>query len=196
TNFTGTVAVTNRNRLTGTFTVAATGDQITRSSGTWDADGFAPNQPITINGLPGTWTVAGFDPTMKTMLVRGAALPAGSQTWTIGVVRVGGDNINVTGASDVVNGTFNIVAPNMISRASGDWKADGFVVNQQVTLTGGVSGQFMVAGLTDPVVFPDHVEYRGLLLKKPDGSAATLTAQTGVALTVDINSPLVVYGDT
>src|SRR5262249_55724937 len=48
----------------------------------------------------------------------------------------------------------------------------------------------------DPVVCPDRVESRGRLLKKPDGSAAPLTAQTGAALTVDINSPLVVYGDT
>src|SRR5262249_33605640 len=65
-------------------------------------------------------------------------LPTGPQTWQIGVVRVGGDAINVNGGSVVANGNFS-VAPGTITRSDATtWGAAGFAPGQQVTLARGL----------------------------------------------------------
>src|SRR5439155_26905883 len=66
-----------------------------------------------------------------------------------GVVRIGGDAINVLGGSQVVNGSMTVGAPvaadlapagttGKITRTDAKtWFDDGFAAGQQVTLTGG-----------------------------------------------------------
>src|SRR4029079_14591705 len=100
TNVAGTVAVTNRNRTSGTFNVPDNAT-ITRTDGkTWQSDGFAINQAVTITGVPGTRTVTGFNATGSAIFVKGGALPTGSSvSLAIGVVRLGGDAIVLSGPS-------------------------------------------------------------------------------------------------
>src|SRR5207302_1587006 len=69
---------------------------------------------------------------------------------TVAIVRIGGDNINVTGSSHYANGTFTVAAPVNVGSPTGDplgttdrlvrtgtaWDADGFAVGQQVAIAG------------------------------------------------------------
>jgi Ca2+-binding RTX toxin-like protein len=118
-------------------------------------------------------------------------------------VLVGGDDITVEGAAPVFNGTFNL-APGQITLTgtSDTWDSTyHFAIGQQISLATGtldpnslqsiggetvqnfIGGQFVVTGFADGG--------KTLLV-----TGNTLPTTTGVAGTVQIDSPLVVYGDT
>jgi hypothetical protein len=203
-NFTGTVAVTSRYQSYGQFTLSNRADgfgHVTRSDGTtWASAGFAVGQVVVIPGVAGNLTVTGFGNSGYDLLVTGGALTAGSVTGTVGVVRLGGNNIKVTGSSKYVSQTFTLdpaVAGDpagtvgRITRTDvgGNWVTDDFTTGQQVSISGGgQSGQFVVTGTAN----------NGTTLLVSGGTGFTFPTQeqTGVPLTVDIDSPLVVYGNT
>jgi hypothetical protein len=159
----GTVAVTSRYQVSGSFNV--TGTQITRQDGrTWTGDGFAVGQPITINGQSGLWNVAAFDLTGATMTVTGAALTPGTNVpMTIGLVRMGGDDITLAGAH--VTGAFNTAPPDAgapagstgeIIRTDGKpWSPSDFPTGAQVAMAGTVPapGQVGSVAINNPPIF-------------------------------------------
>ena len=240
--------------------------------------GFAVDQTIALSGQSRTLVVAGISADGKTLTVKGGTIAmVVNRTVTVGVARVGGDDIEVTGASAIFTGAFNL-APNSITRTDdtvsvvfsqsgghiritrsdgGSWLADGYVVGQAITVTGGGAnnGTYHIFSLTaskltlsenlavnsTPVVktisnsrWDTDLKFAigqqitltsGVLDPTPapviggqsvsqfiggqfvvtgisaDGktlfvSGSSLPAVQGVAATVNINSPLVVYGDT
>src|SRR5207302_10257770 len=76
----------------------------------------------------------------------------------IGVVRVGGDNVTVDGASAVFNGTYD-VAPGQITRNDGKrWDTDlHFSIGQQITLTSGTTDLNSVTAMGGPSDVPQII---------------------------------------
>jgi hypothetical protein len=200
---TGTVAVASRNQVAGTFTLsnpsASVGD-VTRTGGTWASAGFAVGQVVVIPGVSGNRTVVGFGNGGLDLLVSGGALPAGPVTGTVAIVRLGGNSIKVTGANAIVNqpnftfdpavvGTDPAGTTGRITRSDGvTWDSGGFTTGQQVSITvGGQSGQFVVTGTTNN---------GATLLVSGTGTGISFAHMAGVGATVDIDSPLVIYGST
>ncbi|HEX5279640.1 MAG TPA: hypothetical protein VFW28_06150 [Micropepsaceae bacterium] len=205
---TGTVAVTNRNNVSGTFSV--TSNTITSSTPNyWTANGFAAGQTIVISGEPNPFVVQSITNQGETLNLTGATVAntGTGKSLLIGVVRVGGDNIVVDGASAVFNSTYN-VAPGQITRTDGKrWDTDlHFAIGQQITLTSGTVDPNSVQNLGGPSDAPQIISQTigGQFVVtgfSADGmtllvSGGTLPAVQNVAGTVVINSPLVVYGDT
>ncbi|MGY3658239.1 hypothetical protein [Bradyrhizobium sp. USDA 376] len=156
TGLVGTVAVTSRNVVSGPFTVAA--KALTRSSGSWIADGFAKGQAVAINGQPGVWFVTD-DPTSTKLKLTGGDLTALPAIQKVAIVRIGGDTINVNGTTEYINGINTVAAAlagdpqgttNRITRSDGHgWASDhlgdsAFAVGQQITIT----GEWSYAGVT------------------------------------------------
>jgi hypothetical protein len=218
-NVAGTVAVTSRYQVSGSFNIDPTGTQITRQDGrTWTGDGFAVGQPITINGLPGYLTVTAFDLTGAVMTVTGASLtPGNNQSLTIGLIRLGGDSITLQGAN--VTGTFNIGSATggvggvpagttgQIVRTDGKpWSAQDFQTGVQVAFAGTVPapGQVGSVAINNPPIFAvTGISMDGTTLFVSGVNGAALANQTGVPGNVTVlptgigpSSPLVVYGDT
>ena len=100
--FNGTVAVTSRFQVAGTFSLSdpAPAWATSGSDGkTWASAGFAAGQVVVIPGVGGDRTVTGFGNSGMDLLVSGGTLSAGSYTGIVGVVRVGGNSITVTGTT-------------------------------------------------------------------------------------------------
>ena len=197
---TGTVAVASRNfdALTGATVAAAA---ITRTdTKTWVGAGFAAGQTIAVSGQPGTLVVKNISLDGKTLNLQGGAIAAASigsgKTVVVGIVRVGGDTIKVDGASAVFTGTFN-VAPGQITRTDATrWDTDlHFALGQQITVTAvpnGHTGWITASGETVAQLVVTGFSADGKTLMV----SGTPLAAGSFAATVDINSPLVVYGDT
>jgi hypothetical protein len=204
-NFTGTVAVTSRFQVGGTFTLsdpsAGVGD-VTRIGDTWANAGFAVGNVVVIPGVSGNRTVTGFGNFGMDLLVSGGALTVGSVTGIVGVVRVGGNNITVTGGSATFTGNFTL-DPSVLGDPAGTigrltrtdgstWDSMTFAPGQQISISGGgLAGQFVVTGITNGGATLLVSGVTGI-----PGSISFAQHQAGVPLTVDIDSPLVVYGST
>ena len=195
----GTVAVASRHYVAATFS-SVTPTTIVRASGGWAAAGFEPGQTIAVSGQAGTLVVQAISPDGKTLTVGGGTISPASQgvnmDLVVGIVRVGGDTINVNAASAVFTGTF-AVAPGQITRSDGlNWKDDlKFAIGQQITVTATPNGH--TGWLTTSGEAAAQLVVTGF---SPDGKtllvSGTPLATGTFAATVDINSPLVVYGDT
>jgi hypothetical protein len=202
----GVVAEAGRNSVSGTFTTtsSATGATITRSSSTWAADGFAVGQSVMVSGQTGTLTVTSISGVGGTRLsLSGGPLVAANtgvgKALTLGIVRVGGDTINVAGAAAVINANFTVSNGNQITRNDGKrWDTDShYAIGQQISMNGvgslpAVQKWLAVSGETSAQ----------LVVKSISADGKTITV-TGTPLnngsfnaTVMIDSPLVVYGDT
>src|SRR5262249_38338281 len=178
---------------------------IVRTDGkTWRDLGFAAGQIIALSGQTGTCVVQSVNGgTLKVQSGSIAAAAVGSgKSLVIGVVRIGGDAISINGAASVFNGTFNLAVGKITRTDLKTWNGDfHFAIGQQISLNTGtfdpnsfqtiggqsvgnfIGGQFVVTGFADG----------GKTLLVTGG---TLPAVQNVAGTVEINSPLVVYGDT
>lgn len=123
----------NRKKMTGapslTFAeVGATGDTITRATGSWITDGFAVGDVVTVSGSASnnvtgriaslSATVLTFDTTDLVAEVTAAASIVGSASLTFAEVGVSGDTI---------------------TRSAGSWLSDGFAVGDTVEITGTAS---------------------------------------------------------
>ncbi len=115
---------------------SATGGTVARDGFDWKAQGFLPGQSVTIVGLSGTWTVAGIDgadpadPNDNSVLVL-EGLPLASQTGELRLVasdRLVNITTMVSIAASANGGT--------ITRSSGQWRDDGFIVGQLVMIDG------------------------------------------------------------
>ncbi|HEY3922827.1 MAG TPA: hypothetical protein VGL76_12045 [Gaiellaceae bacterium] len=96
TNVATTVAVTNRNRATGNFTVGT--NTVTFTSGNLATSGLAVGQQVAITGVTGVRTITAITGNVLT-LSGGPMAPASVVGGTVSLVRIGGDDIVVTGGS-------------------------------------------------------------------------------------------------
>src|SRR5262249_61818710 len=64
----------------------------------------------TIGGQPGYWFVSA-DPSDTILKLQGADLVLLPAVQTIGIVRIGGDNITVNGTGETISGNFTVSAP-------------------------------------------------------------------------------------
>src|SRR5205807_6483762 len=150
-NTAGVVAGSSRYLVSST-SFAVTKTTITRNdaAGSWIADGFARGQAVAIGGQSGYWLVSA-DPTATILTLQGADLTALPAVQKVGIVRIGGDTINVNGSSEVINGAFTVAAPiagdpagnaNRLTRSDANtWNGTNagdaaFAVGQQVTISG------------------------------------------------------------
>ena len=138
---------------------AADGATIFREGFDWKAQGFLVGQSVQIDGLAGSWTVTaiddfdanpgdgvGADPSDNSLLVLagGPALAAQSLVDTV---------IRAIDAEVEFNGRLAIAATAVganLTRASGDWSEDGFLVGHLVNLEGEAgSGQWRLLDIVD-----------------------------------------------
>ena len=161
--YTGTITLPN---ATGTFSTTPT--SITRATGSWVTDGFVVGQQIVLTGAPG------FAGTFKVTGVTATALTvSGLNGSTLGTLSGVAGTVIANGMVSSATGTFN-TTPTTITRGTGSWITDGFVVGQQLTLTGvpSFAGTFTVTGVT------------ALVLTVTGLNGSTLMTQNGVAGTV------------
>ena len=137
-------------KLIGTIIITPTGTGIdlTRSLPfDWKSQGFLVGQPVHLSGFPGlTWTVAGFgdenafDTTDNTVMHLTGPVPTAGQLTGVGQVTTMKTVANVTTGGGAFGGT--------LTRAAGDWTADGFSIGQKVTISG-VTGSWTVLAVTN-----------------------------------------------
>lgn len=144
--------------MTGTpaLTFAATGNTITRASGSWLADGFLVGDVATVAGTSnnnGSKPITGVTATVL--------------TFASGIVNEGPITAAVTGSEGL---TF---AATSITRSSGSWLADGFRVGDTVTIAGTTSndGTKTITALTATV------------LTFASGGTAEVVGSAGVTIT-------------
>jgi len=131
----------------GTATGTSTGGTVTRTSGTWAADGFVAGQLVMVSGQSGTWRVVGIDGAQLTL--KGATLASGTVTVTVpgphgGLTVVhGGGNRPLVFTGTVTGGDGSLTRPDGLA-----WAAEGFVVGQVVQVSG-ESGTRTVTGFGD-----------------------------------------------
>ena len=142
--------------VTLTFTPAMTSPTaapatITRSAGSWIADGFLTGDQITVAGTGtgennGTYTIASIDST-GTILTLAAGSSLVAQTAYAGATVTSGDKLTFTPAADPTTSMGTIM------RTTGSWIADGFRQGDQITVagtTGGMNdGSYTIASI-DP----------------------------------------------
>jgi Ca2+-binding RTX toxin-like protein len=153
-------------KLTGTVVLATQGSGSGIPAGTthrlsrpapfdWKAQGFLVGQSVTISGMTGTWKVLGFgddDPgdttdntVMYLQLLTGVAA-TGTAPHTVTAADV---PVTFTGSA----GNPVTVTPNVqgdggtVTRTSGSWAADGFVVGQLVMIQG-LPGQWRLTAIS------------------------------------------------
>ncbi len=120
-----------------TFADVGASDTITRSAGSWLADGFVVGDTVTVAGAvasAGANNVTGVIAALSaTVLTFGAATPLVAEGPITGCTVVGSETV-----------TFAEVGAGLdtITRSTGSWTADGFAVGQQVNITGTVSNNF------------------------------------------------------
>lgn len=110
-----------------TVTFDATDENITRSQGSFIADGFTPGMLITITG-----TTSGTNDIVGTV-------PIVSVSHTEIVVATADAPVDQVGTPAIIVGSPAIVASasaDTLTRSSGDWVADGFRPGQTLTVTG------------------------------------------------------------
>ncbi|HYC45994.1 MAG TPA: hypothetical protein VED01_10995 [Burkholderiales bacterium] len=198
----------------------------------WQDDGYAVGQFITIEGLSGVWQIAGFDDaalaslsadivsnpfegagTNSRMVLTGAPIGAQTNVVATAISVVDAKRVEADGAMSIATvqadeSTFES-AYSEITRASGNWIADGFYVGQQVYVSG-LAGAFTVSNLTatgmrlqnvalTPVANADLTVF-GYDTRGAGVRATGTTRMGGDTITVTggagPDSPLVVYGDT
>lgn len=123
--------------------VGATGDTITRASGSWITDGFAVGDAIQVSGTVSnniTAVIAGLTATVITL---------GSEDLVAEVV---------TGASVLASPAITFAevgaSADTITRSSGSWIADGFKVGQTIEIAGTASNNItaVIAGVSATVI--------------------------------------------
>ena len=119
--------------------VGATGNTITRSAGSWLADGFAIGDVITVSGSD----TNDIDFSAPITLVTDTVITLDDDDLTD---EVGATGVVVTGQPSL---TF-AAADDTVTRSRGSWLADGFRVGDTVTVSGtvGNDGTYTVAGVT------------------------------------------------
>ncbi|MDQ0612685.1 hypothetical protein QF046_000326 [Microbacterium sp. W4I4] len=143
-------------KLIGTVVLAASAGQFGsthRLSRTapfdWKAQGFLVGQPVTISGMSGLFRVVGFgdddpmdttdDTVMYLQLLSGSA-SVGTALRTVIAQDV---PVTITVPVTIVGGA----AGGTVTRATGNWITDGFVVGQLVRIAN-ISGQWRLVGVT------------------------------------------------
>lgn len=137
-------------QMTGTPTltfvnVGASGDTITRSSGSWIADGFAVGDVVTVTGSVSN-NVTGQIASLTATVITFGALPAlTNEGPTAGCHVVGTAGLTFTNVG---------ASGDTITRSSGSWLDDGFRVGDTVTISGTVSNNVSgpIAALTPTVM--------------------------------------------
>jgi hypothetical protein len=131
-----------KKQITGTqtLTFAVTANTITRSAGSWIADGFAIDDQVTVSGTVSnnvTGTVTALTATVMTV---SAALANEGPT----------SNYAVVGSSKLVFAS----GGNTVTRFSGNWFNDGFAIGDSVTITGTASNNYTktITNLTSTVM--------------------------------------------
>jgi len=187
------VAVVDPRKVEATGSMSLGTSSITRTAGSWSADGFLTGMAISISGLPGTWTIASLSAT--TLGLSGAAIvPAAAATRTVfgydpafaGAVHMGGDHLHVgTYVTDLM--TF---AGSTVTRLDGrNWAADGFAPGRQVVIAG-VDGVWTIQSAVG-----DALTLSGPALSPRTAALTTVTLVPNGVLGGP-GSPLVLYGDT
>ncbi len=129
-----------RHAMSGSLTFADNGaaaDTITRGSGSWTDDGFAAGQMIRVEGSgdnDGLYLIAGVTASTLTL--------------------VASDSLHSGTASSASVATVSLTAPDTITRDSGSWLDDGFLVGQTITV-GGTSannGTYTIQTVTDTCI--------------------------------------------
>ena len=113
----------------------------------WKAQGFLAGQPVQISGFAQTWTVLGFSDDEETdtqdftrMHLSGAILTQ---------AQIGGAPFQVFASKTVPGVTVaGGASGGTVTRAAGDWVADGFIVGQTLRLDG-VAGAWTLAAITN-----------------------------------------------
>ncbi|MEO6494544.1 MAG: hypothetical protein ABIP99_17070 [Ilumatobacteraceae bacterium] len=148
----GTLQPDDAVKLTGTVVLSTSLGQFTSTHRLsrpapfdWKAQGFLVGMPLTISGMTGAWKVVGFgdddlaDTTDNTVMY--LKLLSGAATTGTAVRSVIGADVPVSATTPVV------ITPNgqgdggTVTRSSGSWVTDGFVVGQLVMIQG-LTGQW------------------------------------------------------
>ena len=162
------------------------------AAGSFAAAGFAVGQLVWVSGVNnGPRTIASISADGKTLTLSGGPIPTASvANGTVALVRIGGDNITLTGPS--FNGNVSTTAGS-ITRTGGSFIADGFAIGQQVILGGGLSGVFTITNVTATTL-----GLSGGTVSAFTGSATAtvLPVGAGPGQPFDNFAPLVIYGDT
>ncbi len=129
-----------RHAMSGSLTFADNGaaaDTITRGSGSWLTDGFAAGQMIRVEGSgdnDGLYLIAAVTASTLTL--------------------VASDSLNPGTASSASVATISLTAPDTITRDSGSWIDDGFLVGQTITVSGTTAnnGTYTINSVTDTCI--------------------------------------------
>lgn len=146
--------------------VGATGDTITRATGSWLAEGFAVGDTITVTGATAsaganniTFIVAGVSATVLTLGSDDLAAEVSANCSVVGYPTLTFAEVGATGDT--------------ITRNRGDWRADGFRVGDLIAVTGTASNNITAAaGLT---------AVTALVLTLDDDDLAAETRSTALA---------------
>jgi hypothetical protein len=125
--------------------VGATGDTITRTTGSWITDGFAVNDLITVAGtLSNNFTDA------KVTAVTATILTLDTQDLVAEVISSG---VTVVGSSALTFAEVGVTG-DTITRSSGSWITDGFAVGDTIAITGTALNNItgVIASLTSTVL--------------------------------------------
>ena len=202
------VSVSDSLQVTAAFDLTA--NKILRRDGLpWQSLGFTYGQQISIVGIPGTWTIAGFDNSIygdgTALVLSGPALtPATNVPTTVAVT-----------SRYRVSGTFNRTATTVMTFTVGTVAGSGLAVGQQVAITGvigtrtitAISGNTLTLAGGPMIVANGVVGTVSLVRVGGDTIVVTGGASTTAAggpgsntCTADFTtctpSPLVIYGDT
>jgi len=139
-----------------TFAPAPGGGTVFKLGFDWKGQGFLIGQTVQIEGMPGTWTVAaiqdhdpnlldsiGADPNDNSILVlAGAALPSlTDERLVIGIDALVRTQAVLDAAPTSIGGT--------LTRVTGDWEDDGFIVGHLVKVEGaGLNGHWRLVGIS------------------------------------------------
>ncbi|MCP4992988.1 MAG: hypothetical protein GY934_04255, partial [Gammaproteobacteria bacterium] len=157
-------------------------DVLTRSKGSWLADGFAKGQFIQISGasadLDGAYLIESVDVTTITL---NAKTPLGGNVGTTSLNSVVVRHLTMSGNpsldfhKEAPNAT---ISANSITRSSGSWVEDGFAVNQHIIVDGsgandnfyiisGISagGKTLILNATDSVLASDVSSVAGATVR-------------------------------
>ncbi|WP_203230655.1 calcium-binding protein [Agromyces humi] len=178
----GTLQPDDAVKLTGTVVLAASAGQFgsthrlsRQTPFDWKAQGFLVGMPVTISGMTGLWKVVGFgdddpgDTTANTVMYL-QLLSGSAATGTVLRTIIGSD-VPVTTTTPVV------ITPNIqgdggtVTRSTGSWAADGFVVGQLVMIQG-LTGQWRLMAIS--------ADGKTLTLQRGDVIAAPVAGPTTV----------------
>jgi Ca2+-binding RTX toxin-like protein len=162
--------------MTGAPTLTFSTNQVTRSSGTWQDDGFAAAEFITIAGSTsndGTYRVASISGNVLVLESGNNFTPGSDNTAGMQVlVNNKGTAFAPISVSNAPSLNFTQGANGEITRLSGSWLDDGFLADQFITVIGSASNDdtYQIAVVTDSVI--------------QITSTQTLTTESGVTANV------------